>query len=100
MEIPVSPAPPVPLVPPVPLIIFDLDGTLILRRDKNVILRKGASELIEFVLSEYQGAVFTSITKTNLNTLISKVFTDKNLVRLRFIWDRNFTNVDPECINK
>lgn len=90
---------PVQLVVPKPLIVFDLDKTLILRRDKKVILRKGALEIIEHVLSKYQGAIFTSITKVNLNYIIKYIFTKDQLGEFQFIWDRDFTEPDIEGVN-
>lgn len=82
-----------------PLIVLDLDGTLILRRDKRVIHRKGLPDFLDYIFREYQVAVFTSITKPNLDNIIKQIFSNEYLNRLRFLWDRSFTEFDPNGIN-
>ena len=76
------------------LIILDLNGTLILRKNKKVYYRKNLKEFIEYCLSIADVAIYTSMINKNIDL---KGIIDKD--KLQFIWDRSETIPDPESTN-
>jgi len=77
-----------------PLVILDLDGTLILRMVK-LHPRKGLYYFLDQLLTEYQVAIYTAITKKNVD-YIMKILFSRYISKFLFIWDREYTIPDIE----
>ncbi len=110
----VSPKPTKKINPVKPLIILDINGVL---AEKTFIGKgstpKGAykvngvfymikpevSTFIAKLFQKYRVAIFSSTTRRNAMPLIKKVFTQKQVKRLLFIWTRDRTRKDPENLN-
>lgn len=82
-----------------PLIVLDLDGVLILRRDKRIYKRKGLNDFLDYLAERYYIGIYTSITEVNLKTIL-KVKPFDGFNRFSFILSRKDTNKDPEPINE
>ena len=94
------------------LVVLDLDGVLFTRNINNninnninydfkikntyYILNDGASDFINYCLDNYEVGIFTSITPSNTKIIISKIFTYGRKNKLKFIYDRSHTKLDPD----
>ena len=78
------------------LLILDINKTLVLRINGKIHKRKGLTKFIDSILEIYDVAVFTSMTKKNLDLLLPKIFTPEQISKLIFIWDREYTDPDPD----
>ncbi|KAJ9089028.1 hypothetical protein DSO57_1016968 [Entomophthora muscae] len=70
------------------LVVFDLNGVLILRKKKTQILRPFATELIDFMAKHFYIAVWSSARKVNVDSMVSKAFRE-NQSQLLECWDRS-----------
>ena len=83
------------------LIILDINGLLVLRLDKRIKRRKGLTEFLAQVFEIADVAIYSSMTKKNLDATLSKIFSPDQLDRIVFIWGREYTKRDPEIgVNK
>ena len=83
------------------LIVLDLDGLLIYRLpNKNYIVRPGLDEFISFCLFLGDIAFFSSMLRKNIIDILITLFSPYVRKKIKYIWDRNYTDVDPEKINE
>ena len=76
------------------LIILDLNGTLMLRKKDKVYLRKNLSEFKNYCFSVADVAIYTSMMSKNIK--LAKYFTDDEINKLIFVWDRKKTRPDKD----
>jgi hypothetical protein len=93
---------------PKKLLILDLNGVLIHRvisnninlKSKivlgkfNILLRKGIRKFIDKCLAKYNVAIWSSVTKKNINDYIKLIFGDREN-ELIFVWDQTHCHAIP-----
>ena len=80
------------------LLIFDLNGTLILRRKGEIHTRKNLKELKDFCFSIADIGIYTSMLYKNLK--LEEIFSKEEEMKLKFIWDRSKTLKDEDGVNE
>jgi len=81
------------------LLVLDLNKTLILRKNKNIIIKRPyLEEFKEFCFSRSDVAIYTSMLQKNIN--LKEIFNEKEISKLIFVWDRKKTLSDKDGINE
>ena len=80
------------------LLVFDLNGTLLLRKNGRTYLRKNLNELKKICFSIADVAIYTSMLSKNIK--LDEIFTNEEIKKLKFVWDRSRTIKDEEGINE
>ena len=80
------------------LLVFDLNGTLLLRKNGRTYLRKNLNELKKICFSIADVAIYTSMLAKNIK--LNEIFTNEEIKKLKFVWDRSRTIKDEEGINE
>ena len=80
------------------LLVFDINGTLLLRKNNNVYVRNGLQKLKDYCFSIADVAIYTSMLNKNIK--LEHIFSNDEIERLVFIWDRSKTIKDKNGINK
>ena len=80
------------------LLVLDLNKTLILRKShNNVIKRKYFKEFKEFCFSVSDVSIYSSMLEKNME--LNRIFTDEEIKKLIFVWDRKKTIIDKDGYN-
>jgi len=77
-----------------PLLVFDLNGVLICKKTKTP--RPFVHFAIDELQLKYDIAVFTSCKQEGGMQLVLKIFTQEQCDKLKFIWFRDKTRLDPD----
>jgi len=85
------------------LLVFDLNGTLILRKKNRngykIVKRNGLIDFLSDCFNNYDVAIFTSMLKINMDNALCTILKSEQLDKLVFKWDRDYTDRDPKGNN-
>jgi hypothetical protein len=77
------------------LLILDLNKVLILRKNNKVYKRNHLPTFLKFCFGYADVAIYTSMTKKNVDLILPQIMSSVEISQLIFIWDNLHTDKDP-----